>query len=84
MPDQPIISVSGLRGIVGQTLTPSVASKYACALAAELDAGPIVISRDGRATGRMLADIIRASLQAECRALQTHLHPRRLDICNGR
>jgi len=64
MPDQPIISVSGLRGIVGQTLTPSVASKYACALAAELDAGPIVISRDGRATGRMLADIIRASLQA--------------------
>lgn len=64
MPDQPIISVSGLRGIVGQTLIPSVASKYACALAAELDAGPIVISRDGRATGRMLADIIRASLQA--------------------
>lgn len=64
MPDQPIISVSGLRGIVGRTLTPAVASKYACALAAELDAGPIVISRDGRATGRMLADIVRASLQA--------------------
>ncbi len=64
MADQPIISVSGLRGIVGTTLTPSVASKYACALAAELGDGPIVITRDGRATGRMLADVIRSSLQA--------------------
>ena len=63
MTDQPIISVSGLRGIVGRTLTPLIASKYACALAAELNAGPLVITRDGRATGRMLADVIRASLQ---------------------
>ena len=64
MADQPIISVSGLRGIVGSTLTPEVASKYACALAAELSEGAVVISRDGRVTGRMLADTIRASLQA--------------------
>ena len=64
MSNQPIISVSGLRGIVGDTLTPQVASKYACALAAELDAGPVVITRDGRSTGRMLADVIRSSLQA--------------------
>lgn len=62
--EQPIISVSGLRGIVGQTLTPDVASRYACALAAELNAGPLVISRDGRATGRMLADAVRGSLSA--------------------
>ena len=62
--EQPIISVSGLRGIVGKTLTPDVASHYACALAAELNAGPLVISRDGRATGRMLADAIRGSLSA--------------------
>lgn len=64
MADQPIISVSGLRGIVGSTLTPEVACRYACALAAELEDGAVVISRDGRATGRMLADAIRASLQA--------------------
>jgi len=64
MSNQPIISVSGLRGIVGETLTPQVASKYACALAAELDPGPVVITRDGRATGRMLADVIRSTLQA--------------------
>lgn len=64
MADQPIISISGLRGIVGETLTPQVASKYACALATVLEPGPVVITRDGRATGRMLADVIRASLQA--------------------
>ena len=64
MDNQPIISVSGLRGVIGETLSPQVASKYACALAAELEAGPIVITRDGRATGRMLADAIRSSLRA--------------------
>lgn len=64
MADQPIISVSGLRGIIGKTLTPEIAGRYACALAAELGEGPIVITRDGRSTGRMLADVIRASLQA--------------------
>ena len=64
MPEQPIISVSGLRGIVGVSLTPDLASRYACALSGELEAGPLLITRDGRATGRMLADAIRASLQA--------------------
>ena len=61
---EPIISVSGLRGIVGESLTPEVALRFACAFAAEIPAGPIVITRDGRATGRMLADAIRSGLQA--------------------
>jgi phosphomannomutase len=61
---QPIISVSGLRGIVGESLTPTIAIHYVCALAAELAAGPIVLTRDGRATGRMLADAVRSGLQA--------------------
>ena len=61
---EPIISVSGLRGIVGETLTPEVASRYACALAAELGSGPVVITRDGRTTGLMLADAIASGLCA--------------------
>jgi phosphomannomutase len=59
-----IISVSGLRGIVGVTLTPDVAMRYASAFAAQLPPGSIVITRDGRGTGRMLADAIRAALCA--------------------
>ena len=38
---EPIISVSGLRGIVGETLTPEVAIRYAAAFAAIAPAGPI-------------------------------------------
>jgi phosphomannomutase len=61
---EPIISVSGLRGIVGQSLTPLVAARYAAAFAAELPAGPILVTRDGRATGAMLAAAVTAALQA--------------------
>ena len=59
-----IISVSGLRGIVGETLTPEVASRYARAFAAGLPAGPIVITQDGRASGPMLAEALKAGLTA--------------------
>jgi phosphomannomutase len=61
---EPIISVSGLRGIVGDSLTPEIAMRYACALAGELPAGSLVISRDGRATGPMLAAALRSGLTA--------------------
>lgn len=59
-----IITVSGLRGIVGETLTPEVALRYACAFAADLPPGPIVLGRDGRSTGAMLGDAIRSGLAA--------------------
>ncbi|MCA9246050.1 MAG: phosphoglucosamine mutase [Planctomycetales bacterium] len=65
--EEPIISVSGLRGIIGHSLSPDLASRYARAFAATLQAGPIVLARDGRATGPMLVDAIRAGLLAEGR-----------------
>jgi phosphomannomutase len=61
---EPIISVSGLRGVIGESLTPDLAMRFACAFAAEAPAGPIVLTRDGRTTGRMLADAIRGALCA--------------------
>lgn len=62
--DELIISVSGLRGIVGRSLTPLVAIRYVAALAAELEAGPLVVSRDGRDSGRMLAAAVTSGLKA--------------------
>ncbi|MDV6028738.1 MAG: phosphoglucosamine mutase [Phycisphaera sp. RhM] len=59
-----IISVSGLRGIVGETLTPVVAGSFVAAFAAELPAGSIIVGRDGRSSGPMLRDAIVASLRA--------------------
>jgi phosphomannomutase len=49
-----IVSVSGLRGIVGETLTPEVAARYALSFAATLPPGPIVVGRDGRESGPVL------------------------------
>ena len=61
---EPIISVSGLRGIVGESLTPEVAMRFACAFAGLLPPGPILVSRDGRASGKMLTDAVRCGLLA--------------------
>jgi len=62
MGGEPIISVSGLRGIVGDTLTPVVASRYAAAFAEQLPAGPVLVTRDGRANGGALVAPIVAGL----------------------
>ncbi|MCA9199664.1 MAG: phosphoglucosamine mutase [Planctomycetales bacterium] len=61
---EPIISVSGLRGIIGESLIPPVAERYAAAFAAEISPGPIVVGRDGRTTGPMLANALFAALTA--------------------
>lgn len=61
---EPIISVSGLRGIVGESLTPEVALRYVAAFASTLPPGPIIVSRDGRGTGPMLAGAVMSGLLA--------------------
>ena len=50
-----IISVSGLRGIVGENLTPEIAARFVAAFVDLLPAGPIVVGRDGRSHGPLLA-----------------------------
>jgi phosphomannomutase len=59
-----IISVSGLRGIVGESLTPEVATRFVAAFAEKLPAGPIIVGRDGRSSGQMLSRAIIAALSA--------------------
>jgi phosphomannomutase len=61
---EPIISVSGMRGIVGESLTPEVAVRYAAAFAATLPPGPIVLTYDGRPSGMMFIYAILKALSA--------------------
>lgn len=61
---EPIISVSGLRGVVGETLTPEVAMRYVAAFAAAMPPGDILVGRDSRPSGRMLSLAVQAGLQA--------------------
>ncbi|MFL5331120.1 MAG: phosphoglucosamine mutase [Gemmataceae bacterium] len=46
-----IVSVSGVRGIVGSELTPEVVLRYAAALGTVLGGGPIALGRDSRPSG---------------------------------
>jgi phosphomannomutase len=64
MDDPLIVSVSGLRGVVGSSLTADVAARYAAAFVATLPAGPVVLGRDGRASGPLLADAIASTLRS--------------------
>lgn len=64
MAAEPIISVSGLRGVVGESLTPEMAIRYATAFAAAAPAGAMVITRDSRPSGSLLAEAIHAGLRA--------------------
>jgi phosphomannomutase len=61
---EPIISVSGLRGIVGTSLTPDLIVRFVAAYAAEQPGGSIVVTRDGRTSGPMVVDAVRATLAA--------------------
>ena len=62
-----IVSVSGLRGIVGESLTDDVAAAYACSFIETLPAGPIAIGRDGRESGPALKEAIIKAIVASGR-----------------
>lgn len=57
-----IISVSGLRGIVGENLTGEVAERFVAAFVDLLPPGPVVVARDGRTHGPLLAEAVRRAI----------------------
>jgi phosphomannomutase len=74
--DQVIVSVSGVRGIVGRGLTPDVAGRFAAALGTYVDGGPVVLSRDSRPSGDMLASAAAAGLLAAgCHVIDCGIAP---------
>jgi len=64
-----MISVAGVRGIVGESLTPPVLARFAAAFARELPAGPVVIGRDARLSGPMVLRAVAAGVTAAGRDL---------------
>ena len=61
-----MVSVSGVRGIVGKDLTPDLVMRYAAAfgaLAIERGKGSVVLARDARTSGPMFESAARAALQ---------------------
>lgn len=59
-----MISVSGIRGIVGDGLTPEVVTNYAAAFGTFTGQGRVVIGRDSRVSGEMVMAAALAGLEA--------------------
>jgi phosphomannomutase len=57
-----IVSVSGIRGVVGSSLTAEMATAFAAALATYTKGGRVLLSRDGRPSGTMLRHAALAGL----------------------
>ena len=57
-----MVSISGIRGIVGSSLTPETIVKYSSAFAEYCHRGKIIIGRDGRITGKPIGNIVSSTL----------------------
>ncbi|HEU5460552.1 MAG TPA: phosphoglucosamine mutase [Pyrinomonadaceae bacterium] len=56
------ISISGVRGVVGQSLTPKLLTRFAQAFGTHTGSGTIVIGRDPRTSGEMVKHAVVAGI----------------------
>jgi len=56
------ISISGVRGVIGQSLTPKLLTRFAQAFGTHTGSGTIVIGRDPRTSGEMVKHAVVAGL----------------------
>jgi len=69
------ISISGVRGVVGESLSPTLLVRFAQAFGTYVGPGAIVIGRDTRTSGEMVRQAVVAGLlSAGCRVID-------LDVC---
>ena len=71
---QRILSISGLRGVIGDGLDPSYLVDFSCALGTMFAGGPVVLARDGRSTGLMVKHAVISGLLASgCQVLDADI-----------
>jgi phosphomannomutase len=69
------ISISGVRGVVGESLTPTLLTRFTQAFGTFVGPGTIVIGRDTRTSGEMVRQsVVAGLLSSGCRVLD-------LDVC---
>jgi phosphomannomutase len=62
-----IVSVSGLRGVVGNGLDPTTVAEFAAAYAAECPSGLLLVGHDGRRSAPMMVHAVLAGISASGR-----------------
>lgn len=61
---QPLVSVSGIRGIVGESLTPEIITTYVSAFARLIKKGTVAVGRDTRPSGEAIENLVVGNLLA--------------------
>src|ERR1700694_744408 len=70
------ISISGVRGVIGESLTPALLTRFAQAFGTYVGARTIVIGRDPRTSGEMVKQAVVAGLLSSgCRILDIGMCP---------
>jgi len=70
------ISISGVRGVIGESLTPALLTRFAQAFGTAVGPGTIVIGRDPRTSGEMVKQaVIAGLLSSGCRVLDIGMCP---------
>jgi len=70
------VSISGVRGIVGESLTPQLAARFASAFGTDLGQGQVLVGQDSRPSGLMLKKAVIAGLLATgCQPVEVGILP---------
>jgi phosphomannomutase len=70
------ISISGVRGVIGDSLTPALLTRFAQAFGTYVGSGTIVIGRDPRTSGEMVKQAVVAGLLSSgCRVIDIGMCP---------
>jgi len=59
-----MVSISGVRGIIGESLTPQIIEKYTLAYGTYLKKGTVIVGRDSRVSGPFVSNIVKGCLVA--------------------
>jgi len=70
------IGISGIRGIVGETITPELVMDFACAFSTYVGSKPVLLGRDTRISGSMLhSACLSALISSGCDVLDLGICP---------
>src|SRR5450756_3140275 len=70
------ISISGVRGVVGDSLTPDLLTRFSQAFGTYMGSGRVVVGRDTRTSGEMVRQaVVSGLLSAGCRIVDAGVCP---------
>ncbi len=73
---EPVISISGVRGIIGKSLTPEVITRFAASFGTYVKGGRVVVARDTRLSGEMVKyAVFSGLLSTGCEIIDLEITP---------